>query len=307
MVTASAKDSRQGLLFGVGAYGIWGAFPLYWPLLEPAGAIEILAHRILWSLVTMGLLVVIFRRSTQLRAVLRNPRTLLFLTLAAVTISTNWAVYIWAVNNEHVVEAALGYYVNPLVTVLIGVVVLGERLRRIQVSALGLASVAVVVLTVAYGRPPWVALVLACSFGTYGLAKKKANVGAVESLAFETAVVAPVAAGYLGLLAWQGDGNFVAHGTGHALLLTTAGIVTAVPLICFGAAATRLPLVTLGLLQYLTPTIQFGLGVFLFHEAMPTGRWFGFALVWIALIMFTAESISHRRRQLRLAVEASAI
>jgi chloramphenicol-sensitive protein RarD len=211
------------------------------------------------------------------------------------------------VNNGRVVETSLGYFVNPLVTVLMGVVILGERLRRLQWVAMGVAGTAVAVLTLDYGRLPWVALVLAFSFGSYGLAKKTANVGPVESLAFETSVMAPVAAVYVVWLAATDQSSFGAHGVGHALLFTTTGIVTAIPLICFGGAAIRVPMVTLGLLQYLAPVLQFGLGVLWFHEDMPAGRWIGFGLVWIALALFTIEAVSHRRRQLRLTVEASAI
>jgi len=302
------SESRRGFLLGVAAYGLWGAFPLYWPLLQPAGAIEILAHRVLWSMITMGLLVLIFGRWSQLVALVRGRRTRLLLSAAAFVIAFNWAGFIWGVNNGHVVEVSLGYFINPLVTVLMGVVILRERLRPLQWAALGVASTAVVVLTVDYGRPPWVALLLACSFGTYGLAKKQANAGAVESLAFETALLAPFAAAYLGWLAWQGQASFGAHGAGHALLLMTTGVVTALPLICFGAAATRLPLVTIGLLQYLAPVLQFFTGLFIFHETMTTGRWMGFSLVWFALAVFTFESIHARRRQqMRLAVEASAV
>ncbi|MGI8646565.1 MAG: EamA family transporter RarD [Nocardioides sp.] len=297
-------ESRRGLLLGVAAYALWGGFPLYWPLLEPAGAIEILAHRVLWSCLTLGALLVLFRRTSQFRAILRDPRTVRLLSLAAVTISVNWATYIWAVTNNRVVESSLGYFINPLVTVLMGIVVLGERLRPLQWAAMATAALAVVVLTVDYGRPPWVALVLACSFGTYGLAKKVAGVEAVESLTFETLVIAPLAAAYLAFLAWQGSANFAAHGVGHALLLTTTGVVTAVPLICFGAAAVRVSMVTLGLLQYLAPILQFALGVLWFHEDMTPGRWVGFTLVWVALAAFTVELVSHRRRQLRLTTVA---
>jgi chloramphenicol-sensitive protein RarD len=301
------SDQRRGLLFGIAAYGLWGAFPLYWPLLEPAGAVEILAHRILWSLLTMGVLVVVLRRGRFLREILGTRRTRALLTVGAVVIAVNWATYIWGVNNGHVVESSLGYFINPLVTVLMGVFVLGETLRPLQWAAMGLASIAVVVLTVDYGRLPWVALVLACSFGTYGLAKKQAGAGAVESLAFETAVLAPFAAAYVGWLAVTGQAAFGAHGLGHALLLATTGVVTAVPLICFGAAATRLPMVALGLLQYLAPVLQFLVGLLVVHETMTPGRWIGFCLVWLALVIFTVESVNHRRRQLRLAAEASAV
>ncbi|GAB2872436.1 EamA family transporter RarD [Nocardioides pacificus] len=300
-------DKRRGFLFGAAAYGLWGAFPLYWPLLEPAGAVELLAHRVLWSALTMGLLVVVLGRGRHLVDLLRRPRTLALLTVAAVTISVNWGTYIWGVTNDRVVESSLGYFINPLVTVLMGVLILDERLRPLQWGALALAGVAVVVLTLDYGRLPYVALVLACSFGVYGLMKKIANAGAVESLALETAVITPFAAAYVGFLVATGASNFGNHGTGHALLLTTAGIVTAIPLICFGAAATRVSMVTLGLLQYLAPILQFALGVLLFHEPMPAGRWVGFGLVWLALVVFTIEAINHRRRQLRLTAEASAI
>lgn len=298
-------DSRRGLSFGVAAYAMWGVFPLYWPLLEPAGALEILAHRVLWSAVTIGLLVLVMRRTPHLRAIVADHRVRLLLTLAAAVISVNWLTYIWGVTHDHVVETSLGYFINPLVTVLMGVLILGERLRPLQWVALGFATVAVLVLTLDYGRLPWVALVLAFTFGSYGLCKKTANVGAVESLAFETAVIAPFAGAYLAWLAFTGASNFSTHGFDHTLLFMSTGIVTAVPLICFGAAATRVSMVTLGLLQYLAPIIQFALGVLYFHEDMPAGRWIGFVLVWIALVMFTVEAVNHRRRQLRLTVEAT--
>jgi chloramphenicol-sensitive protein RarD len=298
-------ETTRGLLFGVAAYTLWGTFPLYWTLLEPAGAIEILAHRIVWSSLTMAVLVVALRRTTQLRAAVADRRKLLLLAGAAAVISVNWATYIWGVNNGRVVEASLGYFINPLVTVLIGVVVQRERLRRLQWWALGIATVAVVVLTIDYGRLPWVAVGLAVTFGTYGLAKKQAGVDAIESLTIETVLLAPLALTYVGLLAATGVSNFGSHGTGHALLLTTTGIVTAIPLMMFGAAAIRVSLVSLGLLQYLAPIIQFALGVFLFHEDMPPSRWAGFSLVWVALVIFTVEAINHRQRQLRLVAQAS--
>ena len=300
-------DSRRGLILGASAYALWGLFPLYWPLLEPAGAVEILFHRIAWSALTMVVVIALLRRRARVRAVLDDRRATLLLTAAAVTISFNWATYIWGVNNGRVVEAALGYFINPLVTVLMGVLILQERLRRLQWVAMAIATVAVVVLTVDYGRPPWVALVLAFSFGTYGLAKKQAAVDAIESLTFETLLLAPVAIGYILWLGATGASNFGTHGLGHALLFTTTGIVTAVPLLLFGAAAIRVSMVSLGLLQYLAPIIQFALGVFVFHEAMPPGRWAGFALVWVALVIFTVEAVNHRRRQLRLVAEATCV
>jgi chloramphenicol-sensitive protein RarD len=294
-------------VLGAAAYTMWGLFPLYWPLLEPAGAVEILAHRVAWSLVTMLALVLVVRRGARLRSLLADPRKRSILTLAAVVIAVNWGTYIWGVNNGHVVETSLGYFINPLVTVLMGVVILEERLRRLQWVALGIAALAVVGLTVAYGRPPWVALVLAFSFGSYGLAKKKADAGAVESLTVETMVLAPVAVGYLAFLVATGASELGPNGAGHVALLVSTGVVTAVPLICFGAAATRVSMTTLGLLQYLAPTIQFALGVLVYDEPMPALRWAGFGLVWLALGIFTVEAVNHRRRQLRLVAEASAL
>ena len=260
-----------------------------------------------WSLVTVLLVVVLLRRTGDVGAVLANRRSRLLLLGAAVVISLNWGGYIWGVNNDRVVETSLGYFINPLVTVLMGVIVLGERLRRPQWWALALAASAVVVLTVDYGRPPWIALLLAFSFGSYALFKKKAGVDAVESLAVETLYIGPVALAYLVWLAWQGSAEFGANGAGHAWLLTTTGIVTVIPLLCFGAAAIRVSMVTIGLLQYIAPIAQFLLGVFFYGEPMPASRWTGFVLVWIALVVFTWEAVRHRRRQLRLTAEATAI
>jgi len=301
------SSSRRGFLFGVAAYTLWGGFPLYFPLLEPAGAIEILAHRILWSMLTMVLLVLVLRRTQQFRALLRDRRAFVLLWVAALVITFNWGTYIYGVTTERVVETSLGYFINPLVTVLMGVVILGERLRGLQWMAIGVGAVACVVLTVDYGHPPWIALVLAFSFGTYGLAKKQANVEAIESLALETLLIAPFAAAYVGWLVARGESTFAAQGWGHALLFASTGIVTAIPLICFGAAAIRVSMVTLGLLQYLAPILQFALGVLWFHEDMSTGRWVGFGLVWVALAIFTVEMVRHRRNQLRLTAEAVSV
>jgi chloramphenicol-sensitive protein RarD len=301
------SETSRGFFLGAAAYIMWGIFPLYFPLLKPAGAVEILAHRVVWSVLTMLLLVVAVRRRRQLRVLVVDRRTRAILTLAALVIAVNWGTYIWGVNNGHVVETSLGYFINPLVTVLMGVFILGERLRRLQWVALGLATAAVVGLTIEYGRPPWVSLLLAFSFGSYGLAKKKANAGAVESLTFETIVLAPVALGYVAYLVANGRSEFGPNGAGHVLLVISLGLVTAVPLICFGAAATRVSMTTIGLLQYLAPTLQFALGVLVFDEAMPPMRWVGFGLVWVALVIFTVETLHHRRRQMRLVAEASAL
>ena len=295
---------RRGFLYGVGAYLLWGLFPLYWPLLKPAGALEILGHRVAWSLITMTIVLLVSGRTTQFRTILATPRTRRLLALAAVVVAINWGTYIWGVNHHKVVETSLGYFINPLVTVLLGVVVLRERLRAPQWAALGIAAVAVVGLAIEYGRPPWVALVLAFSFGTYGLAKKQAGVEAVESLTFETVVLAPLAIGYLIRLGVTGQGHFLSGGAGHAALLVLTGVVTAVPLMLFGAAAIRVPMTTLGLLQYLAPILQFLLGVTALHEHMTPMRWLGFALVWVALVVLTADSLLHRRRQAPVGIPA---
>lgn len=297
---------RRGTIYGASAYLLWGLFPLYWPLLRPATALEILAHRVLWSLLVVVVLLLVTKRSAQVVAALRDRRRAAQLALAAVVIAVNWGTYIYGVSSGRVVETSLGYFVNPIVTVLLGVLVLGERLRPVQWTAMGAAFVAVVVLTVENGSPPWIALILAFSFGTYGLLKKTAGVGAVEALAIETGVLLPVAAAYVVVLGVTGVSTFGSQGPGHAVLLAAAGLVTAVPLLLFGASVSRVPLSTLGVLQYLAPTMQFLLGVTLFDEPLPLGKLVGFVLVWIGVALFTTDLIRHHRRQLRLAVAVPA-
>ena len=289
------SEHRRGFWFGFAAYLTWGIFPLYWPLLKPAGAVEILAHRIVWSLLFVVLLICLLRRLPQLRAVIGDRRRLTFIGVGALFIAVNWGCYIWGVNNGHVVETSLGYFINPLVLVFIGVLLLGERLRPLQWVAIALASIAVIELTFDYGRPPWIALALAFSFGTYGLMKKKAGVGTTEGLAIETAILAPGALTYVLVLQETGDAAFDT-GWGPALLLVGTGAVTAIPLLLFGAAATRVPMTTLGMLQYIAPIMQFALGLLVFHEGMTTARWVGFGLVWLALALLTLESLIVRRR-----------
>ncbi|GAA2867543.1 EamA family transporter RarD [Streptosporangium fragile] len=294
-------ESRRGVLYGVAAYTMWGLFPLYWPLLKPSGAVEILAHRIAWSLVAVAAILAVRRHWSWFHALVRTPKKLGLLVLAAMIITVNWGVYIYAVNSGHVVEGALGYFINPLVSVLFGVLLLRERLRPLQWAAVGLGAVAVLVLTFDYGRLPWIALVLALSFGTYGLVKKTAQVGAAESMAIETLVLLLPALGYLVFLGQQGTSTFGNAGTAHALLLAGGGVVTAVPLLCFTAAAIRVPLTTIGLLQYIAPVLQFLCGVLVAREVMPPSRWIGFAIVWLALSVFTWDSLrtAHRARQAR--------
>ena len=298
--------TRRGVLYGASAYLLWGLLPLYWPLLEPSGSLEVLAHRILWSLAVVVVLLAATRRLSAVRAAVSDRGRALRLALAAVVIAINWGTYIYGVTTNQVVETSLGYFVNPIVTVLLGVVVLGERLRTAQWVALGAALVAVVVLTVENGSPPWIALSLAFSFGTYGLLKKTAGVGAVEGLAIETAVLLPVAAAYVAVLGVSGAGTFGSEGVPHAVLLAGSGLITAVPLLLFGAAASRVPLTTLGLLQYLAPTMQFLLGVTLFDEPLPLVKLLGFVLVWLGLALFTVDLVRHHRRAARLAVGVAA-
>ncbi|MEV5148393.1 EamA family transporter RarD [Streptomyces sp. NPDC052727] len=302
MAGTSEGEHRTGLLNGFAAYGMWGLVPLFWPLLKPAGAMEILAHRMVWSLVFVAAALLFVRRWAWAGELLRQPRRLGLVAVAAGVITVNWGVYIWAVNAGHVVEASLGYFINPLVTIAMGVLLLKERLRPVQWAAVGIGLAAVVVLTVGFGRPPWISLCLAFSFATYGLVKKKVDLGGVESLAAETAIQFLPALGYLLWLTAHGEASFLGEGAGHAALLASTGIVTALPLVCFGAAAIRVPLSTLGLLQYLAPIFQFLLGVLYFHEAMPAERWAGFALVWLALILLTGDALRWARRPARLAV-----
>lgn len=290
------SERRRGLIYGLSAYLLWGLFPLYFPLLDPTPPVEILAHRIVWSLLVLIVVVIVARRWSWIKPLLRDRRRMLLLPAAAVTIALNWGVYIYGVNSEQVVQTSLGYFINPLVSVLFGVVLLKERLRRTQWMAVGLGATAVVVLTIDYGGLPLIALTLAVSFGTYGLIKKTLNMGAVESLSAETAILAPVAFIYLAFLASTGPSAFVSDGPRMAALLASLGIVTVVPLLFFGASATRIPLTWIGLLQYTAPVLQFLIGVYIYNEPMPASRWIGFALVWSALVVLAIDSLIAVRR-----------
>ncbi|MFZ4137216.1 EamA family transporter RarD [Streptomyces koyangensis] len=290
-----ALSSRAGLLNGIAAYSMWGLVPLFWPLLMPSGSVEILAHRMVWSLVVVGVVLLVLRRWSWAGELIRQPKRLALVTVAAAVITVNWGLYIWSVNNNHVVEASLGYFINPLVTIAMGVLLLKERLRPVQWAAVGTGLAAVLVLAFGYGQPPWISLALAFSFATYSLVKKKVNLGGVESLAAETAIQFLPALGFLLWLGARGESTFGTEGGGHAVLLALTGVVTAVPLVCFGAAAIRVPLSTLGLLQYLAPVFQFALGVLYFKEAMPPERWAGFGLVWLALTLLTWDALRTAR------------
>jgi chloramphenicol-sensitive protein RarD len=284
-------ERRIGVVAGLGAYVLWGTFPLYFPLLEPAGGLEIVAHRVAWSLLFVALLLTVRRGWSQVRAAFADRRTLLVLAAAAVLIAVNWTVYVYAVNSGHVIEGSLGYFINPLVSVVLGVAVFRERLRRLQWVAVGIAVLAVVVLTVDYGRPPWIALTLATSFGLYGLMKKLVRVEAVPGLFVETAVVLLPALAVIGVLEAHGDAAFGHVGVGEAFLLVSTGLATAVPLLLFAFSARRVPLSTVGLLQYVTPLMQLAIGVFVYDEPMPAARLAGFGIVWLALVVFTVDSL----------------
>ncbi|MET0929980.1 MAG: EamA family transporter RarD [Aeromicrobium sp.] len=301
------NDSKGGVIFGVAAYLCWGFFPLYWPLLEPAGSLEILAHRFVWSMVFVLVAITATGRWATFRAIARDRRMMLILAAASITIALNWGGFIYGVTNGHVIETSLGYFINPLVTVLLAVFVLKEKLRPAQWVAVAVGTIAVVVLTVDYGRLPWVALLVAFSFATYGFLKKKADLGAFEGLGMETAILFPVALAFLIVLQLRGELAFGHEGPGNVALLVGTGVVTAIPLLLFGAAATRLSLSTIGILQYLGPVIQFITGLLIFDEDMTGPRWAGFVIVWLALVIFTVDAIVNRRRVLRQSAEACAI
>ena len=287
---------KIGLLYGVSAYVLWGTFPLYWPLLEPASPLEIVSHRAAWTSVFCILVLAYQKQLRHMFALMATKRVFLRLTAASALISVNWLVYIWATNNGHVVEAALGYYINPLIIIAFGVLLLKERMRRLQWFAVGLGFVGVVVLTFDYGRLPWIALALAISWGSYGLIKKQLNLGAVEGLAIETLISFIPYAGYLFYLGSKGQGQW-GHHLGLTLLLTGAGAVTAIPLLLFNGSATRLPYSTIGLLQYITPTLQFSIGVWVRHEAMPAARWIGFVIIWGALAALATDLVRSTKAQ----------
>jgi chloramphenicol-sensitive protein RarD len=297
--------NRSGLAAGVAAYVLWGLVPLFWPLVEPSGSVEILAHRVAWSFVFLVVVLAATSGFAWVRELGR--RRIGLLATAAVFVTVNWGMFIYGVNSGHVVETSLGYFINPLVTVTLAVVVLRERLSRNQKIAVAIATLAVIVLAVDYGRPPWIALTLACSFGLYGLIKNRVGVDGTRSVAVETSFLLLPALAFIVWLQATGRGTFAEHGADHAALLAAGGVVTAVPLMLFGAAAIRIPLSTLGLLQYIAPAMQFLIGVLVDGEPMPATRLAGFALVWIALLVFTADAFGTARsnRAGRLAADTA--
>ncbi|MBC7955140.1 MAG: EamA family transporter RarD [Cytophagales bacterium] len=279
-----------GALYAALAFALWGIFPLYFRQIAHVPSGEILIHRIVWSLVFVLVVLSVRRQWSWLKPVLRQPRVLAAFTASALLLSVNWLTYIWAVNNGHVIDASLGYFINPLVNVLLGYTVLHERLRRMQWVALGLAAAGVLWLTIQAGHLPWIALALAGSFGAYGLLRKVATLGALEGLTLETLLLAPIAALVLGVWMFNGSSTFPAPDLPTNAWLIAAGPITAIPLLLFAAGARRISLTTLGLLQYIGPTIQLALGLWLFHEPFSVARLFGFALIWLALALYSAES-----------------
>jgi len=287
---------NKGILAGIGAYILWGLFPIYWRVLEQDPAIEILAHRMVWSLIFMAALLTVQKDWRWLKEVFHNRRTVLIYTLAAILLAMNWYTYIWAVNAGYVVEASLGYFINPLVNFLLGVAFLGEKLRLGQVAAVILAAVGVVYLTVSYGSLPWISLALAFTFGMYGLIKKTASLESTHGFSLETLVLFLPALAYLLYRQSIGVGAFGHQGWLITLLLVLAGPVTSIPLLLFGYSARKIPLSMLGFIQYITPTLQFLLGVFVYLEPFPTARLVGFCIIWLALLVYSLETVIFSRK-----------
>lgn len=293
----SEAEQRKGIIYGLAAYLIWGGFPLFFQLLRRSGAFEIIADRIIFSLVFCLALVALTRGWGKIWVVLRRPWVLGAIAVGGVLVTTNWTVYVWGVNNGHTIDAALGYFINPLLSTLLGVLVLGERLRRLQLAAFGIGAVAVLVLVVGYGKVPWVALGVSTSFALYGLVKNRVgrHVDPLTGLVFETASVAPIAIGYLWFLSAAGSAT-TNLSSGYGWLLALSGPLTALPLLLFAAAASRVSLTMIGILQYICPVMQFCIGWLVFDERMTLERWLGFGLVWVAIVIFVVDSLRFARR-----------
>lgn len=287
---------NKGLWYGIGAYGLWGLLPIYWKWLHQVPALQLIGHRIIWSFVALTIVLLMLRQWRAFRTEALKPRVLRVYVLAAVFIGINWFVYIWAVNAGYIVETSLGYFINPLLNVLMGVIILRERLRPMQWVPVGLATIGVAYLTIVYGSLPWIALTLALSFGLYGLVKKLAPLGSLHGLTLETGVLFLPILAYLIFAEVNGQGIFLHTDLVHDLLMIGAGPVTVIPLLMFASAVKRIPLSTVGILQYIAPTLQFLLGVLVYGEAFSSSQFVGFGLVWLALIIFTGENLWQYRR-----------
>jgi chloramphenicol-sensitive protein RarD len=287
---------NKGTLSGIGAYTLWGLFPIYWRLLESVPAIQILAHRIVWSLVFVAGILVVQKDLVWMKSAVRDRRTMITYTVAAILLSINWFTYIWAVNAGYVVEASLGYFINPLVNFVLGVIFFKEKLRGGQVAAVALAVIGVIYLTVNYGSLPWISLVLAFTFGMYGLIKKSAALESIHGFSLETAVLFLPALAFLLYQGASGSGAFMQGSAATTLLLILAGPVTSIPLIMFGYAARNIPLSMLGFIQYIAPTLQFLLGVYVYNEPFPVSRLVGFCMIWLALLLYSLEGVYYSRK-----------
>lgn len=281
---------NKGIWSGIAAYSMWGFFPIYWKLLQQVPALQLLGHRIGWSFILLAAYIVAAGQWRAFRSAAFQPKTLGIYAIAGALLSVNWLIYVWGVNAGFIVETSLGYFINPLFSVLLGVIFLRERLRPAQWIPVALAAIGVIFLTVTYGRLPWIALSLAVSFGLYGFVKKLSPLGSVHGLTLETGIVFPLALIYLALAQSNGTGAFLREGLRVDLLLIGAGIVTTVPLLMFASAAKQIPLNMVGILQYLAPTIQFLIGVFVYREPFDAARLIGFSIVWLALLIFWIEN-----------------
>jgi chloramphenicol-sensitive protein RarD len=289
---------KRGPLLAAGAYLLWGVLPIYWRALAGVPALEILLHRIVWSLAVVLVLLAVRKEWQWLADGLRRPAIFRVFLVTAALLAVNWLVYLWANNNGHIVETSLGYFITPLVSVVLGLAVLHERMRPGQWLSVGIAALGVLFLVLTAGGWLWISLALALSFGFYGLLRKTARLGSLEGLTVEMAILFLPALGYLLLLSAQGEAAFGAAGASTTTLLALSGIVTAVPLLLFASGARLVPLTTLGLLQYIAPTMQFCIGVFVYHEPFDTARLLGFSIVWFALAVYSLEGYRHRRRAL---------
>ena len=296
MNNSEKQSYKTGLYYGLGAYVTWGLIPIYWPYLEPASSLEILSHRVVWSLITLFIIISFLKQWPIVFDAVKIKKAAWLLLLGSIFISINWGVFIWAVGNDRVVDTALGYFMNPLVSVALGLIIFREKLRPLQWTAVAIAFVAVLYLTFAVGSFPWISLSLAFSFGFYGLVKKIANIPSLPSLTIETTFAAPFFIGFLIWLYSRGELSFIQDGVSHAIWLSSSGLATVIPLLFFGAAVIRLPLSVTGLLQYLAPILQFLVGLFFFNEVVTTAKWIGFFGIWIALSFFSIDAWRYSKK-----------